>query len=185
MKLYEINDVMRALIDTISDIPLNEHGKAFSAEDQEMHDSAMLSFQDTSERMTDKIRAVIAYSLELDTQIEARAAQIDAIENNVLSKLRKANDRDQKKAVWLRDYASGAIQINALPMPMKFSEFTVALQKNPQSVEIHNSEAIPDEYKTLETVVKVSKKMLGDDLKAGVIIPGAGLSPVSYRMTVK
>jgi hypothetical protein len=53
-------------------------------------------------------------------------------------------------------------------------EFTIGLQDNPPSVQISNEDQIPSEYdKPLKREIDIAK--IKDDLKNGVVIPGASL----------
>jgi hypothetical protein len=189
MKLYEITGVMRALMDTISDLPLNEDGKPLDENAQAEHDKAMAAFQDTSNDMRDKMRAMTAYALELRVEREARQAMIDAIASNVLDKMNKANQRDLRKEEWLLSQVQGSIQMLGVPLPLKFPEFTINLQKQPQSVQVQDESAIPSEYlRTIPAVAESTapdKKKIAADIKEGVVIPGVTLSDVTYRMTIK
>jgi hypothetical protein len=176
MKLYEITNIMRALLDTLSDRALNEAGP----DAEQDHEHAMQAFEQTTEDMDAKLRSVIAYSLELDAQVEARMVVID--------RMVKANQRDQAKAVWLRDYAKGAIQAVNMPLPRKYPEFTLSLAKVPRVAEIVDEAAVPARYKTKiipEPVVKIDKAAINKDARDGEVIPGVRLAPQTYRLTVK
>jgi len=180
VKLYEITSVMRALMDSISDRPLNEGGKPLDGAGQAEHDGAVAAFEGATADLDMKLRAIIAYSLELEAGVEARLA--------VMDRMQKANDRDQKKANFLRDYAKGAIDAVGLSMPRKFPEFALGLTKNPQVAEITDEALLPAEYKTTTTpepVTKIDKKKLNTDVKDGIAVPGARLSAPSYRLVIK
>lgn len=178
MKLYEITAVMRALLDTLSDRPLIE-GEA-DAEVAAEHEQARAAFESATDDMDAKLRSIIAFSLELDAEVEARMAAID--------RMQKANARDQKKAVWLRDYAQAAIQATRLPLPRRYTEFSLSLAKVPRTAEILDVAAIPAEYKTTiyhDPETKVDKGAINKDARLGVVIPGTRLLPQTYRLSIK
>lgn len=189
MKIYEITAVMRALMDTLSDRPINEDGKPLDPESQAEHDAALVAFEGATDDLRTKLRAYVAYALELRTEREGRQAMMDAIAANVLDKMDKANQRDLKKEEWLLAQVHGSIQATGLPMPLKFPEFAINMQKMPQTCEITNSESLPAEYlRTIPAVAESTapdKKKILADLKEGVVIAGAALSQVAYKLTVK
>ncbi len=51
-------------------------------------------------------------------------------------------------------------------------EVILAVKKNPPSVKILDDLVIPDAYRQVETVQKILKKEILNDLKNGVVIPG-------------
>jgi len=188
LKLYEINSVMRALMDTLSDLPLNADGKPLDAAAQAEHDAALAAFESTSNDLRTKLRAYVGYALELRVQREAREAAMDAIAKNVLQKMAAANERDLKKEAWLLGAVQGTMQSMAMA-PIKCDEFTIALQKLPKTVVISNEDALPSEYlRTIPAVAESTapdKKKILADLKEGVVIAGAELSQDAYKLAVK
>lgn len=173
MKLYEITAVMRALLDTVSDRPLSD-------EPDNEHEQALAAFDSACADMDAKLHNVIAFALELDAGITARKAAID--------KMVKANERDEKKAIWLRDYAQSSIEASGLPMPRRYTEFSLNLCKLPRTAEILDPAKVPAEYKTeviYEPEWKIDKKKINEDARAGVVIPGVRLLPLAYRLAIK
>ncbi|MEE9355663.1 MAG: siphovirus Gp157 family protein [Methylococcaceae bacterium] len=60
----------------------------------------------------------------------------------------------------------------------------LAVQYNPPAIEIFNAEAIPDVSKQETVTVKIDKNAIKDTIKAGEIVPGAGLSKTT-RLVMK
>jgi hypothetical protein len=184
-KLYEITSAMRALMDTLSDAPMNGDTDEAKAE----HKLALAAFESTTDDLRQKLRAYTAYALELRVEREAREAHIAAIIANVIDKMHKANERDQKKENWLLEQVRTVSLATGMLTPMKFPEFTIALQKLPGSCVIKDEAALPTEY--LRTVPAVAesrvpdKKKLLADLRDGLVIPGAALSEAQYALKVK
>jgi len=54
-------------------------------------------------------------------------------------------------------------------------EFTISLREGKESVSIAVEEFISDEYARIETIRKLDKKAIAQDLKLGKIIPGASI----------
>ncbi len=180
---------MRALMDTLSDASLCEdlqHGDIQAIAD---HQAAQQAFDETTQDLHAKLRAYVAYALELRVERQAREAYMDAIVANVLDKMRRANERDQKKEEWLLGRVKEVVEQYQVPMPLKCKEFTIALQKLPPSCEITNENALPTEYLRHIPAVAAStapdKKRILADLKDGVVIPGANMSKATYKLVIK
>lgn len=193
MKLYEIVDEIRVQLDAIA----NED----------------LTPQDAAERLRaltapfqDKLRAVVAYALELSELSKARAAAAKRMAEGAKSM--------QAKADSLMDYAQISIENTDFPMPLRLTEFTLNLAKMPPKSDVFNDGLVPTEYRTRTATftikagvtveaVNTAAQALADlssdvgyddtvrkidilaDLKAGVLIPGAKLEPTAYRLTAK
>jgi len=187
MKLYEITDVLRSLMDAMSEPPPPSDAPA------ELHDEwlarrrqAQAAFDDSALDLRDKLRAYVAFALELKVEREAREAHIATITANVLDKMHRQNARDEAKEAWLMETAQAVVQQFKVPLPMKFSEFTVKLQKLPLRAEVIDEQALPDEYCRLIPAKKeADKKKLLADLKQGVVIEGARLSAPACKLAVK
>lgn len=58
---------------------------------------------------------------------------------------------------------------------IKSPYFVIKLRKNPVSTDIIDESVIPDEYKKTREVVSIDRARIRDELRAGVIVPGAEL----------
>ncbi len=99
--------------------------------------------------------------------------------------MQKANARDVRKAEWLREYAKAAIEAVDLPMPRRFTEFTLNLCKVPRVALVFAPRRVPKEYKSREVVIKIDKAKINADARDGIAIPGVTLQPQTYRLSVK
>lgn len=90
-------------------------------------------------------------------------------EESRLAKRRKALENKQTNIKLYLENQLKFMGIDKVKTPL----FTVALQKNPPSVNILDDDLIPDEYKKTVTTITTSKKEILEDLKLGLIIPGA------------
>ena len=89
-------------------------------------------------------------------------------EEERLAKKRKALEN---KVKGIKDYLE--MQLKVMEIDKVQGElFTVALQNNPPSVKFIDEDLIPEKYKETETIVKIPKKAILDDLKEGIEIPG-------------
>ena len=151
----------------------------------------------------DKVRAVVAYALEMEKAAEARHAESVRLKNSAIKYLDRAES--------LRKYALGALQASGLRLPLVAPEFTLNIAKQPPSVEVADVTALPDEMvKTTVTIqftgripdtwavseqapsgaeIAVDtvpvKKAISDALKTNTDVPGAALAPQSFRLTVR
>lgn len=150
----------------------------------------------------EKVRAVVAYALDLEKAAEVRRAEAQRMNDGAEAMERRAES--------LKTYAQIALMNSGLRLPLVAPEFTLNLAKLPPSVEVLNIEALPDSMvKTtvtlsfpgrcpsllddfglpdntkVESEIKAVKKPIGDSLKAGIEVPGAKLAPVAYRLAVR
>lgn len=124
-----------------------------------------------------KLRAVIAYSLELDI-LAAGAA--DAA--------KRMQDRAkglQSRVDWLRSYALNAMQATGIG-EVSTDEFAAKVAKKPPSVNITDQALIPAAYmRTPEPPPPApDKKAIADAIKTGAVIPGAELLQ-GFRLAIK
>lgn len=96
-------------------------------------------------------------------------AEADAIkaEEQALTKRRK---QAENKADWLKRYVAQALEGE------KFKTPRVAISyRTSEAVEILDEDLIPEGCMTIKTEIKPDKKIIKDELKRGVIVPGAVL----------
>ena len=96
-------------------------------------------------------------------------AEADAIkaEEQALAKRRK---QAENKADWLKRYVAQALDGE------KFKTPRVAISyRTSEAVEILDEGLIPEGCMTIKTEIKPDKKIIKDELKSGVIVPGAVL----------
>lgn len=73
----------------------------------------------------------------------------------------------------LRETIKSAMQLYGVS-EIKGENFKISFRKS-KSVEIEDENLLPDKYKQMPTVLKILKKEIGDDIKAGIDVPGASL----------
>jgi hypothetical protein len=127
--------------------------------------------------LQDKLRAVIAYSLELD--VLATGA------SDAAKRMAERAKGLQSRVDWLRGYALSAMQATGLPEVFT-DEWHAKPAKKPPSVNITDAALIPAAYmRTPEPPLPVpDKKALADALKSGESVPGAELVQ-GYRLALK
>lgn len=161
MNLYELTQQLREALADVANDPTDEAAINYLATVAQSHD--------------DKIRAVVAYALEIDARIKAR--------DEAISRMLEANERDERSRQWFMEYVKDSM-LAVGQKKVDFPEFGVSVRKNPRSVHIVDADAIPSEFKTVVTITKIDKKRLANDLKEGVIIDGATLTPESYHLRI-
>ena len=152
-----------------------------------------------------KVRAVVAYALDIEKAAEAREAEAKRMADGA--------DALRRRAESLKMYAQIALMNSGIKLPLTAPEFTLNLAKLPPSVDVTDPAALPDSM--VKTTMKLSfagrnsdafraavvaampegaaldvdttpvKKAIGDALKAGTAVPGAKMAPVGYRLTVR
>ncbi len=173
---------------------------------------------DTMESMqgdvTDKIRAIVAFALQLESDAAAKNAHA--------KRMTEAAEVLERRAESLRMYAQIGLMNSGLALPLRAPEFNLNLAKMPPSVEVIDADALPTsmlnktaKFDLNDAGIDVSvtpnesgddrldiaitgipkehavfsmlpaKKPILDALKAGRAVPGAKLAPLGFRLTVR
>lgn len=98
---------------------------------------------------------------------------IEAVESEI-ARLRKRKEVNDHLKERLKAYLKDSMEKAGMDK-IDTGIMVLAIQKNPPSVEIINEETVNAQYKTVRTQVVIDKKMLLEDLKAGVRVTGAEL----------
>jgi hypothetical protein len=153
LTLYEINqDYMQALdifTDPETDIPL---------------EAAMDTLDGIEGQLQDKAVNVAKFMQNLD----ATAKAIKEAEQK-MAKRRKAIEN---RAQWIKDYLKNNMQAAGITK-IESPWFRLAIQKNPEAVEITDENLLPDEFKTEVVTTKIDKSAIKQVIKDGVSVPGA------------
>ena len=111
-----------------------------------------------------KAGGIIRWTLNLKGKRDALQNEIDRLTNR-----KRMVERLDKR---LKEYVH-LCMLKAGMKKLEYDTFTVAVQKNPPSVEVVDEEKISGGYKEIIRTVKIDKKRLLDDMKAGAEIDGA------------
>ena len=162
MKLYEAVAEYRANLDALAELDLDAQTLA-----------------DTIEGMSGdverKLRAVIAYALELD--IAAAGAHAAA------KRMKERGDSLDARSESLCRYALDAMRATGITR-VATDEFAASVAKTPARVVIADGAELPAEYLRTKTVTEPDKAALKDALQAGAVLPGVSLVP-GYRLAIK
>jgi len=164
MKLYEAVAEFRANLDALAELDLDAQTLA-----------------DTIEGMSGdverKLRAVIAYALELD--IEATGAHAAA------KRMRERGDSLASRSESLRKYALDAMQATGISR-VATDEFEAKVAKTPGRVVIDDVSKVPPRYmrQPATPAAEPDKTALVVALKAGIVLDGVRLVP-GYRLAIK
>ena len=121
---------------------------------------------DTLEALEDAIEDKAENTAKVIKQLEANASMLDN-EINRLTERKKASDNNAKR---LKVYLQEQLEKVGTDK-IKGEIFTVAIQNNPQSVDVLDETKIPAAY-FIEQAPKLDRKELLEQLKAGETIPG-------------
>lgn len=122
-------------------------------------------------------KALESIEENIEGKAENTAKLIKSIEGNIntlkeeekrLAKKRRAMENKTNR---IKDYLE--MQLRVMEIDKVQGElFTVALQNNPPSVNFIDENLIPEKYKEEVVTVKIPKKAILDDIKAGIEVPG-------------
>jgi hypothetical protein len=164
MKLYEAVAEYRANLDALAELDLDAQTLA-----------------DTIESMAGdvehKLRAVIAYALELD--IEATGAHAAA------KRMKERGDSLASRSESLRKYALDAMQATGISR-VSTDEFAASVAKTPGRVVIDDVSLVPPQYmrQPPTPAPEPDKTALAAAIKAGTVLDGVRLVS-GYRLAIK
>ncbi len=165
LTLYQIEDRLAALIDSIECVPDDEPGLLAELEE----DIARTLEQEL--RKVDSVHHMLAH---FESQAAFAAAEVKRLQ------LRKA--RFERAGERLAAYVGAAMEL-AGKTRIEGDTTTFKLAKNPPSVLILDEAAVPACYKThVPESWTVRKADVARDLKKGIAVPGADLSEGNMRV---
>lgn len=155
LTLYEIShDYLQALdafTDPDSDIPL---------------DAALDTLEGIEGQLQEKAVNVAKFMQNLD----ATAKAIKEAEQQMARRRRAIENR----AGWIKTYLKNNMEAAGITR-IESPWFRLAIQKNPEAVEILDDAMVPDDFKTEVVTVKVDKAAIKQVLRDGVHVPGVML----------
>jgi len=153
MKLYECVAEYRAQLDALAELDL----------DAQTYADTLESIQGP---IQDKLRAVIAYSLDLEIEATGAAA--------ASKRMKERAESLDNRVKWLREYALRAMEATGMG-EISTDEWAAKVAKKPPSVVIAEGVELPAEY--IRTTVKTEpdKAALKAALTAGAVVPGVSL----------
>lgn len=162
MTLYEIAPQYRQLADKLQDMGLDEQAVI-----------------DTLEAETDLIPKVQAYGMVI-RNIEAAADAMEQEAKRMQDRASAAKKRvEQIKAMLLAGMETAGVK------KIEHPQFTIAVQANPESVQIDGEDLIPDDYmREIPATHAPDKVLIKKALKEGFSVPGASLKQ-SKRIVIK
>ena len=153
MKLYEVVQTYRAQLDALAELDLDAQ-----------------TYADTLESMDgdlrDKLRAVIAYSLDLEIEATGAAA--------ASKRMKERAESLDNRVKWLREYALRAMEATCMG-EISTDEWAAKVAKKPPSVVIAAGIELPSEYVRTTGKTEPDKAALKAALTAGTVVPGVSL----------
>jgi hypothetical protein len=110
-------------------------------------------------------------------------AEVEAVKNAI--ELMSARVKSlAKTSTKLESFLKSNVENSGLLDPIKSPYFNIRIRKNPPKLNIYNADAITDNYKLYETVVKFDNEKIKADLKDGFVVEGAKLES-GTRLEIK
>ena len=162
MKLYECVAEYRAQLDALAELDLDAQTYADTLES--IHGPVQ-----------DKLRAVIAYSLDLEIEATGAAAASKRMKE-------RAESLDNRVKL-LREYALRAMEATGLG-EISTDEWAAKVAKKPPSVVIADGIELPAEYVRTTVKTEPDKAALKAALAAGAVVPGVSLV-AGHRLALK
>jgi len=151
--LYEVVSSYRADLDALNALDLDAQ-----------------TYADTLDGMQgalqDKLRAVIAYSLDLEIEATGAAA--------ASKRMKERAESLDSRVKWLRDYALRAMEATGLG-EISTDEWAAKIAKKPPAVVIADGIELPAEYVRTTVKTEPDKAALKAALTAGAVVPGVSL----------
>ena len=162
MKLYEVVAEYRQQLDALAELDL----------DATTYSDTLESIQGP---VQDKLRAVIAYSLDLEIEATGAAA--------ASKRMKERAESIENRVKWLREYALRAMEATGLP-EISTDEWAAKVAKKPASVVIAEGVELPAEYVRTTVKTEPDKAALKAALTAGAVVPGVSLV-AGHRLALK
>ena len=150
-KLYELTEMYKNIWDLVEDDEI----------DLDTLETALGQVEDNLEVKAENMAKLVK---GIDGDIDTLKTE----EKRLAEKRRTLENKKNNIKYYLENQLR-VMEIDKVKTPL----FTVALQKNPPSVDILDEDLIPEQYKKTITTTTVVKKDLLDALKAGQVIEGA------------
>jgi len=157
MTLYQIEDRLCALLDSVECVPEDEPGLL-----AELEEDIARTLQ-AQLRKVDGITRMLAH---FESQAEFAAAEI--------KRLQAAKKRFERAAERLESYVRDAMDV-AQVRKLEGETSALAIQQNPAAVFITSFEDVPAGYKVVKTEISIDKAAVKKAIQSGVAVPGAEL----------
>lgn len=149
-KLYELTEMYENIWELIGD-------------DEVDLDSLELALESIEDNIEVKAESMAKLIKEIDGDMATLKE-----EEQRLAKKRRTLDNKQKN---IKSYLENQLTVMGKDK-VKTPLFTVAMQNNPPSVKFIDEDLIPEQYKERIETIKIPKKAILDDIKAGIEVPG-------------
>ncbi len=139
-----------------------------------------IAVKDTMEALegefNEKAQALATVVLNVDGNID----MIDAEIKRLQEKKKQIQTRKKSMHDYLRENMEAA-SIKKISCPL----FTITLAMGRESVVIDEESEIPDDYVSVETIIKPDKKKIAADIKEGSEVPGAHVEHGQSSIRIK
>jgi hypothetical protein len=135
--------------------------------------------QDTLDAIDEEIDLKAENTAKLIKSWEAQALAIKQEEDRLNQRRKALENKAERTKNYLQQHFE-LIRKDKVKTPL----FTVALQNNPPSLGVLKEGQIPRKYK-IKQPDKIDRKMILDDLKAGIKVRGASIAPTSRHLRIR
>ena len=154
MNLYEISDIYLRDLAALMDLDICDPTTVADTIESLQGD------------LKDKLRAVIAYSLDLEIEATGAAA--------ASKRMKERAESLDNRVKWLREYALRAMEATGLG-EISTDEWAAKVAKKPPAVVIAEGIELPAEYVRTTVKTEPDKAALKAALTAGTVVPGVSL----------
>lgn len=154
MNLYQIDTEYKIILDELYD------------EEGNVNNQALMKLEHNTQAMEKKAIAVASYIKNMDAEREAI--------NSAKTEMAEREKRYKKRVDELSGYLLAGMERRGI-QKITCPYFEIKIKKCPPSVHILDDSLLPEEYKRTKTEVLPDKVKMLQEMKVGVIIPGASL----------
>ncbi|MEJ2406557.1 MAG: siphovirus Gp157 family protein [Candidatus Thiodiazotropha sp.] len=120
----------------------------------------------------------------IEGQLQEKAVNVAKFMQNLDATAKSIREAEQqmahrRKAIenrsrWIKDYLKNNMEAAGI-LKIESPWFRLAIQKNPEAVEIVNEAAVPDDFKSEVVTVKIDKAAIKQAIRGGGEVPGVTL----------
>ena len=173
MKLYEISERLRTLLESMDDY--------FNEETGELDQGFLAELNDLDDEAKHKIEGIGVVCRELQGEADLLKSEYN--------RLKARKESAERRRRWLMGYVSDMMRDMRLEKHKSPNGlFTVYMQKNPDKVEVDYPDNLPAKYQRIppvEAMISDLKADMGNGLVSGGVLEKAGIRTIIGQRTVR
>ncbi len=121
----------------------------------------------------------------IEGQMQDKAVNVAKFMQNLVASAKAIKEAEQQmarrrkaienRATWFKEYLKNNMEASGITK-IESPWFNLAIQKNPEAVEIFDETSLPDEFKSEVVTVKIDRSAIKQALRDGVGVSGAMLT---------